>query len=304
MDNELKMDALNKEKTLTVFTPTYNRAYTLHLCYESLVRQTCNDFKWLVIDDGSSDNTKDLVQQWMNEGIIPIEYFYQENQGMHGAHNAAYRLINTELNTCIDSDDYMPDDAVEKIISFWKERGSHKYAGIVGLDVTKDGQIIGTEFPGNLTETTLSGFYERGGRGDKKLVYRTEVINSYPEYPIFEGEKFVPLDYKYLLIDQDYKLLILNEPLVIVEYMPDGSTKNIRRQYRISPKGFAFARLSRIQYCNTFKGRLKNAIHIVSSAIFIGDYRWLLKARKPILILLALPCGILLNIYIRIKHNN
>jgi glycosyltransferase involved in cell wall biosynthesis len=291
----------SEEKTLTVFTPTYNRAYTLHLCYESLLRQTCIDFKWLIIDDGSSDNTKVLVQKWIDEDKIPIRYFYQENQGMHGAHNAAYRLIDTELNTCIDSDDYMPDDAVEKIVSFWKANGSEKYAGLVGLDSTKDGKIIGTVFPDNLTETTLSGFYARGGRGDKKLVYRTKVINSYPEYPIFEGENFVPLDYKYLLADQDYKLLTLNEPFVIVEYMQDGSTKNIFRQYRKNPKGFAFSRLSRIQYGKTFKERFKNAIHLVSSVMFIGDYTWLLKAKHPLLIFFAFPFGVLLNIYVRIK---
>jgi glycosyltransferase involved in cell wall biosynthesis len=287
--------------TLTVFTPTYNRAYTLHLCYESLIRQTCKDFKWLVIDDGSSDNTKDLVQKWIREDKISINYFYQENQGMHGAHNAAYRLIDTELNTCIDSDDYMPDDAVEKIITFWKEKGNEEYAGLVGLDSTKEGKIIGTRFPDNLEKTTLSGFYAQGGRGDKKLVYRTDVINAYPEYPIFEGEKFVPLDYKYLLIDQDYFLKPINETFCIVEYMPDGSTKNIFRQYRKNPKGFAFSRLSRIQYGRTFKDRFKNAIHLVSSVLFSGDYNCLLKTKRPILILFAIPFGILLNIYIRIK---
>ncbi|MDR1895907.1 MAG: glycosyltransferase family 2 protein [Prevotellaceae bacterium] len=293
---------MDNNPVLTVFTPAYNRAYLLPQCYESLVRQTCKDFKWLVIDDGSTDNTKELVAGWINDGQIPIEYFHQKNQGMHGAHNAAYRLIETELNTCIDSDDYMPDDAVEKIVSFWKEKGGEKYAGLVGLDVTKNGKVIGTKFPDNSKETTLSGFYACGGHGDKKLVYRTEVINSYPEYPIFEGERFVPLDYKYLLADQDYKLLTLNEPLVVVEYMQDGSTKNIFRQYRKNPKGFAFSRLSRIQYGTTFKERFKNAIHLVSSAIFIGDYKWLLKTKRPMLILLAVPCGILLNLYIRINE--
>ena len=113
-------------ETLTIFTPTYNRAYCLHLGYEALCRQTCKDFIWLIIDDGSSDNTADLVKSWQNEGKIKIEYHYQQNQGMHGAHNTAYRLIKTELNTCIDSDDYMPDDAVEKIVDFWREKGNEK----------------------------------------------------------------------------------------------------------------------------------------------------------------------------------
>ena len=107
-------------KTLTIFTPTFNRAYTLHKCYESLKRQTSKDFVWLIIDDGSSDNTKELVDKWINENEVEIRYYYQKNQGMHGAHNTAYKLIETEINTCIDSDDYITDDAVEKIVNFWK----------------------------------------------------------------------------------------------------------------------------------------------------------------------------------------
>ena len=99
---------------LTVFTPTYNRAHTLPRTYASLKNQDSFCFEWLIIDDGSTDNTRELVESWIAENKIPIRYHYQENQGMHGAHNTAYRLINTELNTCIDSDDYMPDDA-EKV---------------------------------------------------------------------------------------------------------------------------------------------------------------------------------------------
>ena len=229
-------------KTLTIFTPAYNRAHTLGRTYESLLHQTCDDFEWLIVDDGSKDSTKELVEGWMQEGKISIRYIYQENQGMHGAHNTAYRNIHTELNTCIDSDDYMPDDAVETIVNFWKAHGSDKYAGIVGLDCTENGNIIGTSFPKEMKETTLSGFYAKGGKGDKKLVYRTEVIRQYPEYPIFEGEKYVGLAYKYMLIDQDYSLLTLNKPLVVVEYQQDGSSMNMYRQYWNNPKGFAFYR--------------------------------------------------------------
>ena len=134
-------------KTLTVFTPSYNRAYTLHKCYESLLRQTSKDFTWLIIDDGSSDNTKELVDSWINENKIEINYIYQENQGMHGAHNTAYKNIKTELNVCIDSDDYMPDDAVKKIISFWNKNKRSDLAGIMALDAYTDGKVIGDKFP-------------------------------------------------------------------------------------------------------------------------------------------------------------
>ena len=109
---------------LTVFTPTFNRRHTLPRTYESLLRQSCKDFIWLIVDDGSSDGTGGMVAEWINDGKMDIKYIYQDNQGMHGAHNTAYRNIETELNVCIDSDDYMPEDAVEKIINCWKERGS------------------------------------------------------------------------------------------------------------------------------------------------------------------------------------
>ena len=148
-------------KTITIFTPAYNRAHTIGRTYQSLCRQTCKDFEWLVVDDGSTDGTQQLVEGWIAENKIPIRYIYQENQGMHGAHNTAYRNIDTPLNTCIDSDDYMPDDAVEKILRCWQQRGSDHVAGIIGLDMTEDGQVIGTRFNDGMTTTTLQGFYQR-----------------------------------------------------------------------------------------------------------------------------------------------
>jgi glycosyltransferase involved in cell wall biosynthesis len=259
---------------------------------------------WLIVDDGSTDNTKELLQIWMADAKIPIVYFYQENQGMHGAHNAAYRLIETELNTCIDSDDYMPDDAVEKIISFWKAKGSAKYAGIVGLDITPDGKVIGTKFPENLTESTLNGFYDRGGKGDKKLVYRTEIINSVPEYPLFEGERYVSLGYKYLLVDQKYKLLVLNEPLVVVDYLPDGSSLNMFKQYVRNPKGFAFIRKVGMKYAFSRRRRFMDCIHYVSSSIMTGNRQFLSESPCKISTFFAIPFGILLYLYINIKTHN
>jgi glycosyltransferase involved in cell wall biosynthesis len=291
----------NDTLLLTVFTPTYNRAHTLHRCYESLIRQTYKDFKWLIIDDGSFDNTKELVQKWIDAGKINITYIYQENKGMHGAHNTAYQNIDTPLNTCIDSDDYMPDTAVEKIVRSWLENSSSQYAGLVGLDVTKDGKIIGTRFPDNLKETTLNGFYARGGRGDKKLVYRTDVISSYPEYPLFEGEKYVSLGYKYLLIDQNYKLLILNEPLVIVEYMSDGSSMNMFKQYVGNPKGFAFIRKTGMIYAYSYRKRFRECIHYVSSSIMLKNRKFLVESPCRFSTFLAIPFGIALYFYIQYK---
>ncbi|HGH7181629.1 glycosyltransferase family 2 protein [Bacillus luti] len=285
--------------TLTVFTPTFNRAYTLHLCYESLKRQTCKDFVWLVIDDGSTDNTKDLIERWIAEDIITIIYHYQENQGMHGAHNAAYELIDTKLNVCIDSDDYMADDAVEKILSIWEKSGSEKYAGIVGLDANRNGRIIGTKFPSKLIESKLSDLYTKYKvSGDKKLVYRSEITARVPSYPMFPGEKYCPLSYKYILIDQECPLLVINEVLCYVEYLEDGSSMNIINQYRKNPRGFSFFRKTAMKYAPSFKERFRESMHYVSSNLMIKNYKFLKESPCKGTTFLAIPFGVLFYMYI------
>ena len=288
--------------TLTVFTPTYNRAYILNQCYESLVRQSCKDFIWLIIDDGSTDNTKELVEEWMkNDNGFEIRYHYKKNGGMHTGHNAAYELIDTELNVCIDSDDFMPDNAVELIVNFWREYGSDKYSGIVALDIYKNGEVIGCKLP-NKKSTTLSGFYDNGGQGDKKLIYRTEVINKYPSYPEFKGEKFVPLDYKYLLADQDYELLIMNEAVCVVEYMEDGSSKNMFRQYYKNPRGFSFMRKVHMVYDKKFINKFKNCIHYVSSSFISKNKEFISESPNKLMTIFSIPFGA--SLYLLIKHNN
>lgn len=285
---------------LTVFTPTYNRAYTLHLCYESLKRQTCKDFIWLIIDDGSTDETKKLVDGWVLENKIHIRYFYQENQGMHGAHNTAYEKIDTELNVCIDSDDYMPDDAVEKIVSFWKEHGSENVAGIVGLDASREGEVIGTRIPADLKTSTLSDLYGKHKvKGDKKLVYRSELTKHTPPYPLFPGEKYCPLSYKYILIDQQFPLLVMNEILCHVEYLADGSSMNIIKQYKKNPRGFSFFRKVAMQFAPTYRDKFRESIHYVSSNFMIKNKKYLFESPSIWTTLLATPFGIALYLYIQ-----
>lgn len=284
---------------ITVFTPTYNRAYCLHKCYNSLIVQTCKDFTWLIIDDGSTDNTKEIVDGWIKENKVNIKYHFQKNQGMHGAHNAAYRLIDTELNVCIDSDDYMTGDAIEKILKCWSINKNKKYSGIVALNVTTDKKIIGTKLPEYIKSVKLYDMYNKMNvNGDKKLIYRTDVMRKYPEYPIFEGEKYVSLGFKYLLADQDYELVILNEPVCVVEYMDDGSSLNMVHQYRKNPKGFCFIRKYGMKYAPTYKRKLMEAIHYVSSSIMIKNKKFLKESPCKITTIISIPFGIGLYLYI------
>ncbi len=288
-------------KTLTVFTPTYNRAFCLGQVYDSLCRQTSQDFLWLIIDDGSTDTTKELVNSWIAENKIAIQYHFKENGGMHTGHNAAYSLIETEYNVCIDSDDFMPDNAVAIIVAEVQNLPAN-FAGIVGLDADKQGNIVGTKIPDDIDACKLYDLYEnKGVTGDKKLVYKTAIVKKYPPYPEFKGEKLVPLGYLYLLIDQDYVLKPVNEVFCIVEYLLDGSSKNMLRQYRRNPNGFVFSRVSRINLGTSIQSKFKNSIHLISSAIFAKSMRGLSKSKSPILLILATPFGILLNLYIRMR---
>ncbi|WP_459500035.1 glycosyltransferase family 2 protein [Bacillus sp. C1] len=289
-------------KKLTVFTPTYNRAYCLHKCYESLKRQTCKEFVWLIIDDGSGDNTKELVSSWSAENCIEIKYQWQQNQGMHGAHNTAYEMIETELNVCIDSDDYMPDDAVENILSFWESYGNEEVSGMIGLDSYTDGRIIGSKLPESLKSSTLFDLHNTHGvTGDKKLVYRTELTKKYP-YPVFKNEKYVGLAYKYYMLDRQYEMLLMNEVLCCVEYLPDGSSMNMLNQYRRNPKGFAFYRkeLMKLPFASQpFKYR--QAIHYVSSSLMSKNKKFISETSCKTLTLFAIPLGMVLYWYIITK---
>ena len=289
---------------LTIFTPAYNRAHTLPRAFEALRQQSNKDFIWLIVDDGSTDNTKELVESFKKEDCgFRIEYIYKKNGGMHTAHNVAYQNIKTELNTCIDSDDMIGEEAVKKILDFWNEEGSEKYAGVLGYDTDFDGNVIGKGFPEGLETTTLSSYYRNGGSGDKKLVLRTEVVRKYPPYPEYEGEKLVPLGTLYAMIDRDYEMLVLDEPLCRVEYQSDGSGASIFRQYKQSPRGFMYARIMRMEYAQSLTEAATGAIHYVSSCIFAKERHFLKKSPKKFLTILAVPFGVLLNLYIRLKIN-
>lgn len=288
---------------LTVFTPAYNRAHTLSRTYESLLKQDCKEFIWLVVDDGSKDNTAELVKQWQkNDNGFEIQYIFKENGGMHTAHNTAYENIQTELNVCIDSDDTMSFGAVRKIKEAWLKVKDKGYAGLIALDADMNtGNIIGKGFPKDMTETTLSGYYASGGAGDKKLIYRTDVINSVPPYPVFEGEKYVALAYKYRLIDQNYKLSVLDEVICEVEYQADGSSNNMWRQYLKNPKGFAFWRKVCMEYPESKKRVYVDCIHYVSSSILCHNTKFLSESPKKAMTVMALPAGLALCVITRKK---
>ena len=287
---------------LTVFTCTYNRAHTIGRTYDSLCRQTCKDFLWLVVDDGSQDNTKKLVEDWINEAIIPIQYVYKENGGLHTGYNKAIELMETELCVCIDSDDWMPDDSIEKIIAFWNKHGSNDIAGIVGLDYYKDGKPIG----GFLPKVDKCHIYDLSfsfhHKGDKKIVIRVDLFKQVAPLPTYNKEKnFNPM-VMISKIDLKYEWLILNENLCYVEYQETGMANGIFRQYLNSPNSFAAMRIENFKFPNApLTYYVKQYIHLASSSILSCNIGWLKKAPSPIVAFAFLPLGLLMAIYIKYK---
>ena len=294
---------------LTVFTPAYNRAHTLGRTYQSLRQQSCKDFCWLIIDDGSIDNTKNLVESWLfaDDNGFEIKYFYKENGGLHTAYNCAIENMNSELAVCIDSDDYMPANAVQLIKEKWLKDGSIEYAGIIGLDYTMEGKLIGGLLPDqkaiNLIDISTGKYQIK--KGDKKDVVRVDLYKSVAPMKVYEGEKNFNPHYMHLEISRKYDFLVLNKELCTVDYQDDGMTANIFRQYYNSPNSFLEIRKQYFSFPErTRKGDIRNMIHLVSSSLLARRYSIeLYESKHKVLMLLCTVPGLLLML-LTIKRGN
>lgn len=294
---------MTPQPSLTVFTCTYNRAHTIGRTYESLCRQTCKDFIWLVVDDGSTDNTSELVKQWQKkDNDFEIRYAYKENGGLHTGYNKAIELMGTELCVCIDSDDWMPDDAVDVIIKAWEKADNKDIAGIVGLDYDPENRPIGGLLPTIHQCHIYDLDFRYHHRGDKKIVIRVDLFKQVAPQPTYNGEKnFNPM----LMIsgiDLKYEWLIINENLCFVDYQPDGMANGIFRQYLNSPNSFAALRIENFKFPNTpLIYKIKQYIHLCSSACIANNFSWLRKAPNVIIAYMFLPLGYVLSLYVRLK---
>ncbi|MBQ8352007.1 MAG: glycosyltransferase family 2 protein [Clostridia bacterium] len=222
-----------KPHSITVLTPTYNRAHLLRPLYESLKAQTTDDFCWLVVDDGSTDDTEALIASFVTEGGVDITYVKQENHGKYVAHNTGVRLASTELIVCVDSDDTLYPHALARVLEVWQTVGQDPaIAGIVSPRDMK-GQAYMVNPP---PTSSLMALYNRGQLvGDTMLVFRREVLARYP-FPEVEGENFMSECVVYHQIDHAYRLAVLQEYLYCSAYQSDGLTRNIRRMHWKNPR--------------------------------------------------------------------
>ena len=283
-------------KRLTIFTPTYNRAYILPKLYESLCVQTCQDFEWLVVDDGSTDNTRELVDGWIKDGKIAIRYCIQENGGKMRAYNKAVSLTDSELFVCIDSDDQMASErVVEDSLMFWdehKDDACHKpIGGMVSVRKSLHGRHDLSAAPamGRLRE--LGSYYG----GETTIFILTEILRNYP-YPSFEGEKFVTDVYIYDQMDEAY--LFLFHPYVSQNcvYQQDGYTLSYRRLLFSNPKGH---REYHALQMRLKKGGLKSVICYISLSLFVRDHTMFTNSPDLSKTILLYPVGCLKYMYDR-----
>lgn len=285
--------------TITVFTPAYNRSKLLKRCYDSLKRQELDSFVWLIVDDGSTDDTCQVVESWMAEpNPFEIRYVYKENGGLHTAYNTAIEHADTDLCVCIDSDDYMPDGALRRIVDFWDKHGSDRYAGIIGLDFDMDGECLGDPLPNmdslDLIKLTTGQYPLKNA--DRKLVIRTELYKSVAPMPSYPGEKNFNPQYMHVQIGLKYEFLVMNECLCVVDYQPEGMSNSMMRQYFNSPNSFADIRLLDMSLPGTstmFK--FKKCIHYCSSCFLAHRKHMVKNSRCKGLTVLAVVPGWLLS---------
>ena len=223
---------------LTIFTPAYNRAYIIDKLYQSLCRQSCKDFEWVVVDDGSTDNTEQLIQSFIDEGIIDIRYFRQQNGGKHRAINRGVAEARGRMFFIVDSDDHLRDDAAQWVIEKSKEIiDNPAFAGISGLRVKPDGSKIGGE--NNFSQIDASALDIRMKHhvtGDLAEIYKTDVLKQFP-FPDCPGEKFCSEGLIWTRIALSGRILrYCYKPLYVCEYLDDGLTFNRVKCRRESPE--------------------------------------------------------------------
>lgn len=259
----------------TVFTPTFNRAPTLQVVFESLKMQTCRDFEWLIVDDGSTDGTSQMVTRWRETADFPIRYFWQENGGKHRAFNRGVEEAHGDFFLTLDSDDACVPESLERFLCHWEAipaEERHAFSAVTALCRLESGQIVGSGLPQETIDSDpLTIRYRHRVIGEKWGFQRTEVLRRFP-FPEFEGEKFVPESLVWNRIGRHYRTRYVNEPLRIYRQLADGlSNRSI--QLRIaSPKGtLLYYRELLEERRLTWPGRLGAAVNLLRFALHTGN---------------------------------
>ena len=225
---------------ISVLTATYNRANLLPRLYESIVNNIKDniDVEWIIIDDGSKDNTKETVENFIKENKIVIKYFFQENQGKMQAINNVIQYAQGDLLIECDSDDYFTNNAFKSIEKAYNENknNNNKYYALCFLKYNQNKENMGKNFQNKFT-TMFDLYFKQGENGEKALVFNTEIRKQY-KYELENKEKFVTEARMFHKMDEKYNIICINEPIMICEYQTEGYTKNIKKQFVENPYGY------------------------------------------------------------------
>lgn len=209
----------------TVFTATYNRAHTLHRPYRSLCAQSLRDFEWLIVDDGSTDRTRHLVETWQQEADFPIRYFYQENCGKPAACNLGINEAHGEFFLTLDSDDGCTSNALERFLHHWNNiprEVQSKFSAVTALCQNQHGMLVGAPYPRDILDSnSIELSYKYKIKGEKWGFQRTDVLKQFP-FPVDPEHKFVSESVVWLAIARQYQTRFVNEQLRIY-WIDDGA---------------------------------------------------------------------------------
>lgn len=267
---------------VTVFTPTYNRVHLLDRLYHSLTKQSCMDFEWLIVDDGSTDTTQQYIEEIKQEGRIQIHYYRQENGGKHLAHNTAVMLAKGEWFFCVDSDDWLKENAIEEIERNI-ELAIETDCALIGYKVLENGKLLSKTFSLAMSH---KGFYQMGrmgAGGEYSIVLRTSVIRKYL-FPVIAGERFSTEAILYDRLELNrWTMYPVPVVLTICEYQEDGLTSQIYSLMLRNPVGYQIFHMQRIDLVKTWKERIRHAIQYEAfrcishnmDYCYNGKYKWL-----------------------------
>ena len=289
---------------ITILTPTYNRVYTLERLYNSLLNQTNKNLEWVIVDDGSTDNTMELVNKFISEKKIKINYYYKKNGGKHTAINYGVKKIKTDYVLILDSDDYLLDDCVDEVLNKWNKYSDNMMIGCLSfLKIYDNGKTVGKKYMENEVISNHIDFrYNRNLLGDMCEVFKTSVLKKYP-FPVFENERFLSEAIVWNKIALEYDTVYINYPIYVCEYLLDGLTTNSLRLRYQNPIGA-------LENANMFLNkRFKFSIRIKNAILYDG---FSLIAHKKIKLILSnsnnkflsfmlFPLGIVFYIWLNMK---
>ncbi len=287
---------------LTIFTPTYNRAKLLFRLYKSLCSQSSKNFEWLIIDDGSNDDTEQVVSLFIAEQKLNIRYIKKENGGKHTAHNRAIAEANGELFFCVDSDDWLVPNAVELIETYSKQLQHSDYA-IVGYKSLENGTLLCREFRNQAGHIGFYSLAQQGITGEFSIVMKTDAIRKKP-FPVIAGEKFSTEAVLYDAMDlEDCTVCPCPHVLTVCEYQEDGLTSNIYASLANNPTAYQIYHMQRIDLVKSSKERARHAIQYQAFRHLSKNSDYLYAGKHCLLVRLAYLPGLLGAFYYQQKLN-